>query len=237
MAEHDLSKRLDESKAEKPASGVLSAVVGERNFFIVLGVIALILVILIFGFRLFAKEEVKTIDDLHDENLAGKLDPEVGYLHNGFSFVKLNGQWWTRFQRAADEQTYNVQMRYGPRDLIDVPLRGDYVYFLRFNATFVTFDPIGKNLSGTALAAADISQAMVKVFGIAAFPACTRQDNSTCLDLPTIECVPGKPVIYLKQDELPSVEVEGTCIIVHGTGMDMVRAADRLLLAWYGIMP
>ena len=78
---------------------------------------------------------------------------------------------------------------------------------------------------------------MVRVFDIATFPACTRQDNSTCKDLPVLECEPGKPVIHLKEDKATFVELQGTCLIIHGRGLEMVRAVDRLLLAWYGIMP
>ncbi len=250
---HDLAKEdtlLEHSKERKGqkrekrerhterAKGKEETQKGERNFYLVIGAVIGVLLLLIFGYQLVVgKTEVKTIDELHGENLAGRLKPDEGYLYNGFSFVKVNDQWWTRFQRTANGQTYNVQLRYGPRDLEDVSLKGDYVYFLRFNATFVTFDPLGKNLSYVALAASDISQAMVKIFDIATFPACTRQDNISCTDLPIMECAPGKPVIYLKQDALPFVETMGTCIKLHGEGFGLVKAVDRLLLGWYGIMP
>ncbi len=240
---HDIQERIIKEKealGKRPSKKeiIRSTVKGERNFYILFGVIVAVLILLIFGYRfVVGKPEMKTIDELHSENLAGQLDPEEGYVYDGFSFVNVDGQWWTRFQRANSSDVYNVQLRYGPRDLQDVPLSGDYVYFLHFNASFVTFDPLGENLSHVVLAASDISQSMVKVFGIATFPACTRQDNNSCKSLPIIGCVPGRPVIYLKQEAIPFVETKGTCIIIHGSGFDMVKAVDRLLLAWYGIMP
>ena len=49
---------------------------------------SLILIILFFAiffaFRFFNKVEIKTLDDLHSLNLNGKLQPEQGYIYNGF---------------------------------------------------------------------------------------------------------------------------------------------------------
>lgn len=248
FTQHDISTNLDKAKPEKKERKtkkkdeeteiVTSDVKGERNFYIMIGVVIAMLILLIFGYQLFfGKAEVKTIDELHSENLAGELLPEEGYVYHGFSFVKANDQWWTRFQRANTNDTYNVQLRYGPQELENISIMGDYIYFLHFNATFVTFDPLGENLSYVALAASDISQSLVNVFDIPTFPACTRQDNSSCSNLPIIECALGRPVIYLQQEVVPFVEVKGTCIIVHGQGFELVKAVDRLLLAWYGVMP
>src|SRR3989338_3668191 len=181
--EHDVARKINKKEKEETQKekNEIPIVKHDRQFYIVLIAILGVIALLIFGYNfVFGKTTIKSIDELHSENLAGVLDSDEGYLYNGFSFVKVNDQWWTRFERTANGQTYNVQLRYSPNDLKEIPITGDYIYFLRFNASFVTFDPLGKNLSYVALAASDISQSMVKVFDIAAFPACTQQDNSTC---------------------------------------------------------
>ena len=42
---------------------------------------------------------VINVDDLHQENVNGNLDTEEGYLYNGFSFVLVDGLWWTEVSR------------------------------------------------------------------------------------------------------------------------------------------
>ncbi len=177
-----------------------------------------------------------TIDEYHDINLRGELDPKDGYLYNGFSFVKVRNTWYTRLKRENSTETYQLELRYGPRDVEEIPLTGDYLYHLSFNSTFITFDPQGKDFPHIALAAADLSTNLVRVFNITPHAACTQSDDKACLNRPLIQCTQGIPSIFIKEDPLSGVTAEGTCITLQGEGFNLVKAANRLLLAWYGIM-
>lgn len=185
----------------------------------------------------FMKQPVPlSIDDYHEMNLNGELDPEDGYLYNGFSFVKVRGSWFTRLQRKDTNESYHLEVRYGPRDVEEIPLSGDYAYLLTFNSTFITFDPAGKDFPHVALAAADLSTNLVRVFATTPVAACTQPDEKACANRQIITCTQGIPAIFIKEDPVPAVIAEGTCITVQGEDFDLVKAANRLLLAWYGIM-
>ncbi len=209
---------------------------GDKSFYIITAVVVVLFIALILTVTMLKKSSPVTLDDYHDLNLQGKLDPEEGYLYNGFSFVKVKDTWYTRLKRQNSSQVYHVEVRYGPRDVESVPLHGDYNYLLTFNSTFITFDPIGKDFPHVALAAADLSTNLVKVFNLTPYAACTKNETKACTDRPIVGCTQGVPVIFLKEDPTPAVTVTGTCITVQGTGFDLVKAANRLLLAWYEVM-
>lgn len=210
-----------------------------KRLYIIVGVILLVFAIL-FGLGFFLKKplNISSIDDLHDLNFKGELETEQGYIRDGFSFVKYRGTWHTRFLRMANNQTYHVELRYGPRDIGDIPLRGDYELIPRqFNSTFVTFDPTGDNLSHVALAAADVSGNLAGVLQVYPFAACTKNETRGCRDRPVVRCgAPGVPVIYLKETPIASIEQQGSCLIIAGQELDLVKAVDRWLLAMYGMM-
>lgn len=241
---HDL--RVDIKNEEEAEKELIPKEEGppERTdlvLYITLGTIIAILFILVFGWRLvFPSEPMYSLDEMHELNLAGKLDPKRGYLHEGFSFVKVENRWFTRFMRPNTTKVFDVELRFGPRDVRNVSLSGDPVPFIKENnqnATYVTFDPMQENLSFVALAAADVTTALNKIFFISAYPACTRNETETCSALPIVTCTEGLPVILLRDAPAPSVIVNGSCIIIEAKNMDLVRAADRLLLEWYGAGP
>lgn len=215
---------------------VLVAAAGDRTFYLIVGAVVVIITVFILAGMFLKDRTPVTLDDYHDLNLRGKLDPEEGYIYNGFSFVKVRDTWYTRLKRENTGQPYHIEVRYGPRDIEDVPLTGDYTYLLTFNTTFITFDPTGKDFPHVALAAADISTNLARVFNITPFAACSKNETAVCASRPIVQCKQGTPVIFIREDPVPAVVAKGTCITVQGSGFDLVKAANRLLFAWYGIM-
>jgi len=57
---------------------------------------------------------VVTIDDLHMQNLEGK-EVDGNHLYNGFSFVLLNGLWYTQVQ--VNGEMIDIPLHYSPRTL------------------------------------------------------------------------------------------------------------------------
>jgi hypothetical protein len=232
-----ISEELEGLEEEKKKFGYSTHVKSDKNFVIMLAVFIIFLGLLLFVYPLiFGNTKILTIDDLHEENFAGKLDEEEGYLYNGFSFVKYNDQWYTRFKRRDNNQSYNVQFRFSPKEVEHVPLSGDYSQLLQENSTYVTFDPTPDNLSSTALAAADLSVSLVKVFDIIPVAACTKNETRACQTRPILECKPGFPVVYLKNASIAGASMQGTCLTIQGEGIDLVKAVDRVLMGWYGVM-
>jgi len=218
-----------ESKGKKMSS--------DKAFFLVLSIIIITFGLLIFGYSLFVDDSgPKTIHELHQANLQGELDEMEGYIYNGFSFIKYNDQWWTEFARAGTTQTYDANFRYGPKEVEDIPLIGDYYYITNFPNPYLTFDPTVEDIHYDALAAADVAMALNRAFGVIVEAACTINESDACANRKIIECEPGVPVIYLKRDNQTYVEMVETCMIIHGTGFEMVKAVDRLLFGLYGIM-
>ncbi|MBW2999471.1 hypothetical protein KY339_02260 [Candidatus Woesearchaeota archaeon] len=206
----------------------------------------LITIAIIIGFfvALFLIKYIKgpkttdTIDDLVDKTIKGEIDESKGYLYNGFSFVKQEGLWFTQIQKKGTSNVYNVQLRYGPKELENITIQGNPNEFLDLTAAYITFDPVGRDLSHVALAASDLSSNMAVVLAITPVPACTKNETGACKDIPTITCDNTKnPVIFIKEDAEAKIIHDDNCITLQGWGMDLVKVVDRLMLGWYGIMP
>jgi hypothetical protein len=206
--------------------------------FIALGII--IVIAGIFSVRFFLKDKVpKTIDDLHQLNLEGKLDEEQGYVYAGYSFVKYDDMWHTRMLSPMRTREYNIHFRYGPKEAEDVPLSGQLNLTLFNDAKdyYVTFNPIGEGLQYVALAVNDFNQQMINIFFKTPIPACDRNETDACASVPTINCTnTDKLVFYVITADETRVQVDNNCIIVEGNEFELVRAVDKLLYTFYGIL-
>lgn len=208
-----------------------------RNMLIVVGslmaVFLIFLAILIF-YR--SSEEVVTIDDLHQANLEGELDPAEGYVYNGFSFVKFGDLWYSKLQKG--DTVYDVTFNNDPRSVEDVTVEGVLAEdFVRDRHIYVTFDPTGDFLNYVAVANFGLSRSLAWAFGYNMTAGCTKNVTTACEKAGVVMCGDaGKSVIYLKEDAETKVVLNSTCVTVQGAGPDIVRAKDRLLLRWYGMM-
>ncbi|MFC1691053.1 hypothetical protein ACFL0W_02620 [Nanoarchaeota archaeon] len=184
------------------------------------------------------KEEI-SVAELHKLLIQGKLDEDEGYLYNGFSFVKKSDLWHTYLVDNYGE-TYNIQLRHGPKEVETIKTQGDLRTFFRIldsPAVYITFDPEGSQFPHIALAAAELSQNLAKVFEVNPVAACTTNSTGICEERPTITCDDPYPTIFFKESLTPSVIREDDCIIIHGVEEDIVKAEERLIYGWYKIIP
>lgn len=198
--------------------------------------IALILGAIVFWSSFVKDEPPKTIDDLHNLNSEGKLPEEQGYLTNGFSFVKYNDFWYT--QLAGKTSQFDIYMRYGPRDVKDIMIIGNLSpEFYKQNGTiYLTFDPYETNLQYHAVTVGDLSRALYGAFGIQPQAVCTKE-HPDCEGRPLINCENAtSPTLFLTNEEPTLIVLRNNCIQIQGKEFELVRAADRLLLSWYGII-
>ena len=180
--------------------------------------------------------KILTLDDLHAQNAAGTLDPNLGYMYNGFSFIKQQNLWYTQVQSRINNTVFDVPLHYGPRDLEEIPVVGSLDKTFISKDIYITFDPTSTDMQYIALAAAELSLSLVKGIGVVPKAACASKETDACSDRPIIDCNSGKPAIYVKQSEANMVRLLGNCAIVQGDNENIVKSADKFLLMQYGIM-
>lgn len=227
--DEEAAERLREAKLQKSSQILLLAAVS-----------GIVVVIGVFFLLQYVKPEApKTIDELHQLNIDGKLPDEQGLVYRGFSFVYLNGLWHTQSIGPNTSNVYSLYFHYPPTDLEGIPVEGSLnkTLFDAYPGVYVTFNPIGTNLQYVALAISKFDQTLTKAFGKLPVAACDRNETEACKTRPIITCNnTRRPVLFIDQQDDPNVIFRDNCIIVQGTDDTIVKAMERLLYILYGIM-
>ncbi len=207
-----------------------------RNLILLIGgFIAIVLIIIGVLYFTSQKQGPVTIDGLHEQNLAGELDPEQGYMYNGYSFILYADVWYTQVQKG--DILYDVTFNFDPKSVDYIPVEGELTSdFVKDNFIWITFDPLNRNLKYVGVANFGISRSLAVGFGYQLKAACTKNETKACSRAGIVNCGDeGKSVIYLKDAEEARVILAEDCVIVQGQAEELVKAKDRLLLRWYGI--
>jgi len=160
------------------------------------------------------------------------------YSYNNFIFKNISGMWYTEIQKQGTNKVYNVPLHFGPLELRNISINGDVNSFKNKTNIYITFDPSGNEFSYIALSASEISINLAQTFNITPIAACTTNKADACANRPVVDCkTPGPAAIYLRYSNITRVYVENNCIFVEGYREELVKAADRLLLKWFSIMP
>ena len=102
---------------------------------------------------------------------------------------------------------------------------------------YVTFNPTGNDFSSVALAIGDFNTHMTKVFFKQPIAACDRNETRACINRPIITCDnTDKLVLYVKESNSTRVYFDGNCMVVEGSGFDLIKGVDRILYDFYGII-
>lgn len=235
-------KKLDETIEELNKSNEEIEDTKKHSHKALIGTIIAILLLLaaIVAFSFFYKPKLLTLEDMHVLNLQGKLKPSQGYIYKGvYSFVYLDNFWYTQLKSPKGTKVYDMALRYSPTDLKNITIEGQLNTNLFDNETqfYVTFNPTGKSLSYVSLAVADFDTHMTKVFEKVPIAACDRNETEACTERPIITCSStDKLVLYVRESDRLRVYYNGNCIVIEGTGFDLVRGADRVLYNLYHIM-
>jgi len=156
--------------------------------------------------------------------------------YNKFEFVKYQGLWYTEWQRG--ENIYQIPLRFNPKEVEDVIIVGQLDKdFALEKEVYITFDPEQENLTNIALGAAELSQNMARALAIKPIAACTVNETDACFDRPIKTCPEkNESIIYLHHAAEPRIILKDTCVILEGPNLQLLKAIDRLLYQWYGIM-
>lgn len=206
--------------------------------------ITILVIILLFAVffltRIFYKPLPLTLDEIHERTLLGD-ESENNFLYNGYSFVKLEGLWYTRVQ--VGNKLYNIPLHFNPREVEDVPIYGDVRKYLaivhdNYNRTaYITFDPEETELQYIALANGEFSVNVAKTINLNLIASCTKNITDACSKVPIVTCnSTKKPVIFFDPNEEARVVIKGNCLIFQGEGKELTKAVDRVLMNWYDIV-
>ena len=206
----------------------------DTKLYFAIGIIALVFIAL-FAIKFIRgpTAQVITIDELHQKNLKGE-ESDINYVYNGFSFVFINGMWYTQVQK--EDTVWDVPLHFGPKELENITIFGKLDSDFGDNDLYITFDPLGSNLQYVALSSAELTLSLTKGFGISPIAACDKNETEACINRPIKTCKDEDNIIYIKQANKTRVELRGNCVLIEGKGWEIVRATDRLLLKWYKII-
>jgi hypothetical protein len=160
------------------------------------------------------------------------------YTYNGFSFIKIAGLWHTDWQ--SGDELYKIHLRFGPKESEDVPVYINENTDINPSAdTYITFDP-GENKAYVALASTELALSLSRAFGTNPIAACSNNESYACSTRPIVTCESTQynniSVIYIKEDDETKITMDGNCLIIQGRGEDIVKAADKVIWIWYGII-
>jgi hypothetical protein len=161
--------------------------------------------------------------------------PDLTY--NYFEFYKVNDMWHTEWQNG--DQVYDVGLRYSPLEVQNVTVTG-----IGLNSTFrrlpqyITFDPDENqsDMKYIALGVGELGLNMVRALGSKIEMACTKNLTEACADHPILTCDNDEGIYYIRTAEQPRVILAGNCLILEGKELDLIKAIDRILYSFYGII-
>ncbi len=252
----DIGKTLEKEQQEKEQKELKEAILKEqlsnqesedkgrrdaRNIAILVVVILGVLAFSLGGFKMMGNitgAQVYSVNELHQLNEEGKLDESRGYMYNGFSIVLNEGSWYTQVNRFGTIVV--IPLRHHPKEVEDVLIYGQLdESFNKGEEVFIAIDPKVSGNKYYSLAIGELSSNLAKGIGRQPVGSCI-EDHEACEGRPIVNCLSteGKPMVQLLASKNNQTEVEyaGTCIKITGDGEDLVKAIDRVLYHWYGIM-
>jgi len=202
---------------------------GTRNSVVIILAVAALVAISFVAYKYLHKEPPQNKPDL---------------TYNFFEFKKIEGMWHTKWQR--DGQLYDVSLRYNPLDVEKVPVSGGMNETFLRQPFYLTFDPDSNSSNSPnntdfkylALAFSELGLNLARGLGHQVVTACTKNLSEACAGHPIVTCDDDdKAVFYLRIMEKPRVTLDGNCLIIEGKELDLIKATDRVLYHFYGIMP
>ena len=196
---------------KEPASTVLLWVLG-------------IIVLLIFG--------IFTIKYLYHPK-------EETITYNGFAFVhNKDGTWTTQYQ--INNYLLPLEMHYNPLETLNITPHTTTSWNSTLNVEQLTisFDPRPEDLSYVQVATTELAFKF-KVLGINISVGYTVNGTETDLPKPVITCSTPNTTAIIVQETNTSAQIylRDRCITITGNKEELIRASDRVIYTFFGIIP
>ena len=210
---------------------------GKKVLLFIVGLIG-VFVVVFGGLRYYNQltaAQVVDVDALHAKNLDGKLPANEGYTYQGFSFIYADGLWWSEIRQP--DRAVKIPLHFGPREVENVTVTGELSPAFNEGAdVYMAIDPHYAN-KYYSLALGELNSNVASGIRRRPVAACTTNDT-ICEKRPLLNCssTQGKPLIELRAGEKAEIKLQDTCILITGKDYELVRAADRLIWQWYGVM-
>ncbi len=210
-----------------------------KNILMIIGILVGVLLVSMGGFRMYdhlTSAGVIDVDELHLKNIEGNLDPEEGYIYGQYSFIFADDLWWTDINRG--DRWLKVRLHFGPREVKEVEVEGSLDKgFNEGEEVYMAIDPEFGN-KYLSLALSEVNLNIVQGIRRKPIGVCSRENETVCEDREILSCenTKGKPVIELRWGGEPKITLEGTCILISGEDFGIVKAANRLIWQWYGVL-
>lgn len=160
--------------------------------------------------------------------------PEI-FTYNHFTFTKSGGMWITEWQR--DNKLFSIPLRFHPGMVKNVSVSGSIPSLP--SKIIVSFDSEAGEQRFVALAAGELGFSVGQALNIPLEAACSS-NVSGCESRRILSCdtphEKSSTLIFLKEEENTSITVKDNCVLVAGNNFELIKAVDRLLYYWYGMM-
>ncbi|RJQ15484.1 hypothetical protein C4573_04980 [Candidatus Woesearchaeota archaeon] len=235
MAKKKKVKKELKKEKKKVANAVKK---DEKNNLAVLYIIIICALVIIVGFFVIRSLIANSANITPEDVILDDLNRSDAYAYNGYGFVENNGVWKTQVE--VNLQAYDVSFHNGPRDLEDISITYNLNNFskllLKYKRAYVAIHPEDDGGSYLGVSASSMGVALKLVYGVTVIPACT-QNATICENRAIITCdTTDKPVIMLSHDAPMEIRYEGNCLYLTGMGDDLIRATDKTIMGWYGIL-
>jgi len=198
---------------------------------------AVLSIVVVFGFIMwFTGDNIKFIDIT---DLTGKTTiraSDESYTYNDYEFTLVDDIWYTDIQ--SGNTIYTVGFHFDPDKVRDIEIKGKLSNkFLDSDVYYIAFDPTKEDLKYTALGSAELQLSMGRAMQLPLKAACLKE-HPDCVDVPIVTCEStDKPIFVIEETTgEPSIIFDDNCVTVSGNGLELIKAVDRLLYFWYGVM-
>ncbi len=173
-----------------------------------------------------------------EDVLLDNLDQENAFTYNGFPFVKEDNTWKTQIE--IDGQVFDILREYSPRELENIQI--DYQpnsfseLLKKQRRVYFAFDPDAPGASYAATVGISMARSLKEVYGVAMIPACTV-NLTVCQGRPIVDCNSTESaVIQVTPESQTSITYRKNCLDIRGSETELIKAGDKVIYGWYGIM-
>lgn len=177
---------------------------------------------------------------LTPENVILKnIDTEEAFTYNGYPFIKKDGIWTTQIE--VDGQVYEIAREYSPREVEGIEIvysKNDFAALIqKYRRVYLALDPESEGGNYVATVGSSMVLSLKEVYGVKISAACT-QNHTACEGRTIITCGTSEtlPVIQINYGGQPRAEYNGKCLIISGSEEGLIKAVDKVIYGWYGIM-
>jgi hypothetical protein len=209
-------------------------------------------IIIIFAIIIFApkmynninSENAKTLDEMHIDNY-NNPDTENSFIYNGFSFIKISDDrtsvdfWYTQYENNG--MFFNIPFRYNPIEIENITQTIlNHSNNTKYKNIYITVDPNDEPGSQKyiALAVSEFVEILSKVKNYPMIGACTRNETKACIDRPIINCNNRGDFLtfYFKEASETAIYINNNCITVQGNNESIIKATDKTIYGFLGII-